>query len=64
MVTLRRQRPICTTTGTSTPTGTFLSVKSPFESVSAAAIGAPEGLVPHLSHVMPLANGASSAFGM
>ena len=62
-ITFLRQRPIWTTKGNSAPPGTSFRTKSPFASVSAVAIGLPDGVVPHLSQVVPSAKGSSSALG-
>src|SRR5258707_11245653 len=60
-VTCRRHLPTCMTSGMFDPLGAPLMEKCPFESVSATAIGFPDAIVPHLSHVTPAVSGSSGA---
>ncbi|HVR64333.1 MAG TPA: hypothetical protein VMU50_20675, partial [Polyangia bacterium] len=61
IVTWRRQRPICTTSGTFRPAGTPASRKRPSVPVRAMVRGAP--LRTHGSQVAPELNGVTGAVG-
>ena len=62
IVSCLRHLPTWMTSGTSTPTGTLVSLKDPVVSVIAETSGSPETL-PQRSHDAPVGMGATGAFG-
>ena len=64
MVNWRRHRPDWMTSGMLAPTGTSISVKLPFTSVSVPTSGLPEGGAPTTGQLTPGVNGATAVVGM
>ena len=63
MVITRRHLPIENTTGMLAPTGTSVSVKSPFSSVAVCATGEPGRVSLQRSHTAPSSGGGNAALG-